>query len=54
MVDNFTLALTHGLIALAMWRLLLRDDLDADGAGPAPPRRPWIRDRSAARDRDDA
>lgn len=30
MIDLFTLALTHGLIALALWRLLFRDDLDFD------------------------
>ena len=30
LIDLFTLALTHGLIALALWRLLFRDDLDFD------------------------
>jgi len=30
MVDLFALALTHGLLALAAWRLVLRADLDAD------------------------
>jgi len=30
MVDNFSIALTHGLIALALWRLLTRDDLDQE------------------------
>lgn len=30
MVDYFTLALTHGLMALAVWRLLQRPDLDRD------------------------
>ncbi len=33
MVDTFTLLLTHGLLALAAWRLVLRGDLDRD-----PPR----------------
>jgi hypothetical protein len=28
MVDNFAIALSHGLIAIALWRLLYRDDLD--------------------------
>lgn len=28
MVDYFALALTHGLLLLAFWRLLLRRDLD--------------------------
>jgi len=30
MVDYFSIALTHGLLALALWRLLSRDDLDRD------------------------
>lgn len=30
MIDLFTLALTHGLIVLALWRLLFRDELDAE------------------------
>lgn len=33
MVDYFSLAVTHGLLALAAWRLMLRADLDRD---PAP------------------
>ncbi|GGC29628.1 hypothetical protein GCM10011371_16420 [Novosphingobium marinum] len=40
MIDNFALALTHGLLALAAWRLLQRPDLDrdpvADEQDPAP------------------
>lgn len=28
MIDIFTLALTHSLLAVAAWRLLSRDDLD--------------------------
>ena len=35
MVDIFALALSHGLLALAAWRLMLRDDLDGDPAAPA-------------------
>ena len=30
MVDYFALAVTHGLLLLAVWRLLQRDDLDQD------------------------
>ena len=30
MIDLFTLALTHGLMALALWRMLFRADLDLD------------------------
>jgi hypothetical protein len=42
MIDIFALALTHGLIALAIWRLVWRDDLDGDlpaaDKPEAPPR----------------
>jgi hypothetical protein len=34
MIDNFVLALTHGLMLLAAWRLLSRRDLDDDAATP--------------------
>ena len=34
MIDNFALALTHGLMLLAAWRLLARADLDDDAAPP--------------------
>jgi hypothetical protein len=51
MIDNFALALTHGLLLLAAWRLLSRPDLDDDSA-PAPPpppaRRGWARGDSDA------
>lgn len=30
MVDNFSIILTHALMALALWRLLYRDDLDRE------------------------
>ena len=41
MIDYFALALTHGLLALACWRILLRGQLDvetaeAPSAEPAP------------------
>lgn len=36
MIDHFSLALTHGLMLLAAWRLLSRADLDEDRA-PTPP-----------------
>ncbi|MBW8755763.1 MAG: hypothetical protein JF595_16765 [Sphingomonadales bacterium] len=41
MVDLFALALTHGLLALAAWRLVLRADLDSDEGSEdeAQPRR---------------
>jgi len=43
LIDLFTLALTHGLMALALWRLLFRPDLDADDAAQEASRRPWRR-----------
>ena len=37
MIDLFALGVSHGLIALAAWRLLWRDDLDRDPLpDPAP------------------
>jgi hypothetical protein len=30
MIDQFALALSHGLLAFAAWRLVLRVDLDRD------------------------
>ena len=43
MIDLFTLALTHSLMALALVRLLYRPELDVEGA-VTPPRRPWVKD----------
>jgi hypothetical protein len=46
LIDYLTLALTHGLLAVALWRLLWRDDLDRD-RGTAPiQRRPWVKDKA--------
>jgi hypothetical protein len=44
LIDLFTLALTHGLIVLALWRVMFRDELDVEDA-PAGPRKPWLKDR---------
>jgi hypothetical protein len=48
MIDNFALALTHGLMLLAAWRLLSRPDLDDDQAPPPAPGtgRRWTLGRS--------
>ena len=43
LIDLLTLALTHGLIVLALWRLAFRDELDVEDA-PAGPRKPWLKD----------
>lgn len=48
MIDNFALALTHGLLLLAAWRLLSRPDLD-DDAAPAPTAAPKPDPWTAAR-----
>jgi hypothetical protein len=40
MIDLFSLALSHGLMMLAAWRLLSREDLDREAAAPAAPERP--------------
>ena len=50
MIDILSLALTHGLIALALWRMLFRADLDLDldeGAADAA-RKPWRKPAQAA------
>jgi len=36
LIDLLTLALTHGLIALALWRMLFRPDLDAEERKEGP------------------
>ncbi|MEY4238242.1 MAG: hypothetical protein RL339_843 [Pseudomonadota bacterium] len=36
MVDYFALALSHGLLVLAVWHLAWRRDLDEDPAQPEP------------------
>lgn len=45
MIDNFALVLSHGLLLLAAWRLMLRDDLDhepmPDEADAPAPRSRW-------------
>ncbi len=48
MIDNFTVLLPHILMALAVWRLLHRADLDSD---PALPRQTlgWQRTRRVPR-----
>lgn len=44
MVDYFAIAVTHGVMALALWRLLQRDDLDREEGDEAPVPR-WKRSR---------
>lgn len=33
MIDSFSILLAHGLLLLALWRLLARPDLDDEHAG---------------------
>ena len=41
MIDNFALAISHGLLLIAAWRLVQRPDLDDDDASsPAPAPKP--------------
>ena len=51
MIDNFALALSHGLLILAAWRLLRRPDLDDDGAAPEAggrAKRPFLKAKGKA------
>ncbi|HEY0445036.1 MAG TPA: hypothetical protein VGD19_01140 [Allosphingosinicella sp.] len=45
MIDTFALAVSHGLMLLAAWRLLSRDDLDDDtaSAGAQASANPWLK-----------
>ncbi|WP_334655152.1 hypothetical protein [Sphingomonas panaciterrae] len=45
MIDNFALAISHGLLLLTAWLLLRRDDLDSE-APPADKIRPGRRPRA--------
>jgi hypothetical protein len=45
MVDNFSIALTHVLMGIALWRLLYRGDLDRE----VSPRMAWQQRRNAER-----
>ena len=50
MIDNLALALSHGLLLLAAWRLLSRPDLDDDEAPAAAPDRRIFPKREKRRD----
>ena len=49
MIDNFSIGLTHVLLAIALWRMLYRDDLDRE----VSPRVLWQR-RKDEEERGDA
>ena len=48
MIDNFALGLIHLLLGIAVWRLLLRPDLDRD---PDEPGHLPVKPRASPRDR---
>ncbi len=50
MVDLVALAVSHGLLALMLWRLLGREDLDSETS----PRRQWEAQQAARRAADAA
>lgn len=49
MIDYFAIGLTHALLALALLRLLGRDDLDSEDMGAPPPAEPRADARPARR-----
>lgn len=53
MIDQFTLFLPHLLMALAVWRLLHRDDLDDDPSLPSR-KTPFRHKRQTQEGSDDA
>ena len=46
-INVLTLALTHGLMALAAWRLLARRDLDEEEGASRAETRPWLKGRDS-------
>lgn len=52
MIDYFSIALTHGLILLACWRLLFRGDLDEEGGVRKEVPKPWLKNRQQDADAD--
>ncbi len=50
MVDNLSIALTHVLMAIALWRMLYRDDLDHE----VSPRTQWQQRQTAEQAEQDA
>jgi hypothetical protein len=54
MIDNFSLALTHGLLLLVAWRLMFRPDLDEDPEPGSEPAVPKSRGRAFGKGRPDA
>ncbi|MEO7178824.1 MAG: hypothetical protein ABIW83_08265 [Allosphingosinicella sp.] len=54
MIDTFSLALTHGLLALVAWRLMFRTDLNEDPAPGTEPAAPKSRRWTLGKGRPDA
>jgi len=51
LIDYFAIGLTHALLALAIWRLLSRADLDGDGTTEPKSTKPWLKGRKQAQTR---
>jgi len=47
LIDYFSLALTHGLILVAVWRLAFRPELDVEEGQDNKRQRPWNRSRTS-------
>lgn len=47
MIDLFAIGLSHGLILVAMWRVMSRPELDDEGAAEDKPVKPWLKNRPA-------
>lgn len=45
MIDLFAIGLSHGLILVAMWRIIFRPELDDEGAAQDKPVKPWLKNR---------
>ena len=55
MIDNFSIALTHGLLFIAVWRLIRRPDLDhEDPPEPDMPPKDFHAKRSQLSEQTDA
>lgn len=48
MIDLFSIALSHGLILVAMWRVIFRPELDDESAAEEKPVKPWLKNRQPA------
>ncbi|VVT02078.1 hypothetical protein [Erythrobacter sp. EC-HK427] len=45
MIDLFAIGLSHGLILVAMWRIIFRPELDDESMAADKPVKPWLKNR---------